>query len=370
MNRQYDLIIVGSGLYGATVAFCAKQQGKRCLVLERRAHIGGNIRDEWIEGINVHLHGAHIFHTDNEDVWKFVNRFSDFAPYTHTVIARNEDKIYHLPFNLNTFYDVYGVTKPEEIDMVLATEHQKEFYPNPNNLEEKAINLVGRRIYDLLIKGYTEKQWGQKANELSADVITRLPVRDTFDNRYFCDRYQGIPKQGYSKMIEKMLDGVEVRTNIDFCNNREYWISISGSILYTGMIDELMEFKFGELTYRSLKFDTEIKDIANYQGIAVINETNVNIDYTRTIEHKHFDYENISDYTIITKEFPQQWKRGLEPYYPVNNLINDELHLKYIDLIRYTYPNIIVGGRLGHYKYYDMDDIIIQAFKDIEMTIK
>lgn len=232
MNRQYDLIIVGSGLYGATVAFCAKQQGKRCLVLERRAHIGGNIRDEWIEGINVHLHGAHIFHTDNEDVWKFVNRFSDFAPYTHTVIARNEDKIYHLPFNLNTFYDVYGVTKPEEIDMVLATEHQKEFYPNPNNLEEKAINLVGRRIYDLLIKGYTEKQWGQKANELSADVITRLPVRDTFDNRYFCDRYQGIPKQGYSKMIEKMLDGVEVRTNIDFCNNREYWISISGSIIY------------------------------------------------------------------------------------------------------------------------------------------
>jgi len=363
MKREYDLIIVGSGLYGATVAYIAKQKGKRCLVLERRKDVGGNIRDEWMDGINVHLYGAHIFHTDEKIVWDFAKKFASFIPYIHTVIAKNEGKLYHLPFNMNTFYDVFGTILPSDVQRVLESEHEREYYSFPRNLEEKAINLIGRTLYELLVKGYTEKQWGVRATDLSPDLISRLPVRWTYDNRYFSDTYQGVPQDGYAKMILKMLDGVEVRTNVDFCSSREHWMSMACEVVYTGMVDELMEYKLGELEYRSLRFETETIDIANYQGMAVINETNVKVGYTRTIEHKHFDCCNCTSHTVITREYPQKWKAGLEPFYPINNKRNEELYRKYRDWIDCVYPNMIIGGRLGDFKYYDMDDTILQAMK-------
>lgn len=367
MIKQYDKIIVGSGLYGATVAYLAKQRGERCLVLERREHVGGNIRDEWRNGINVHIYGAHIFHTDNEQVWNFMNKFTSFTPYVHTVMAQKGGKMYHLPFNLNTFNDVYATTRPNEVAMILENEHRKEYYENPKNLEEKAINLIGRTLYELLVKGYTEKQWGRKAVDLSPDLITRLPVRETFDNRYFNDRYQGIPEEGYAKMIEKMSDGVEIRTGVDFLLDKDYWISQANEIVYTGSVDELMDYKLGELGYRSLRFETETWNQSNYQGMAVINETGADVPYTRTIEHKHFCYNNCSNHTIITKEYPQAWNRGREPYYPINNDINNNLYNEYCQMMKIKYPSVKLGGRLGSYCYYDMDDVVAVAFKCFEM---
>lgn len=363
LYKKYDKIIVGSGLYGSTMAYLARQQGKRCLVLERRSHIGGNIRDEIIEGINVHQYGAHIFHTDNEGVWEFMNQFADFVPYVHIVMARNGGKMYHLPFNMNTFYDVYGVIRPEEVAMILREENRKEHYHSPKNLEEQAVNLIGRTIYDLLVKGYTEKQWGRKATELSPDLIMRLPIRETFDNRYFNDQYQGIPRDGYTKIIKKMLVGIEVMTNVDFNSNKEYWMLLADEIVYTGMVDELMDFQLGELGYRSIRFETELLEKKNYQGLAVVNETGTGVAYTRTIEHKHFYYDNHSEHTIITKEYPNEWHRGLEPFYVINDNHNSRLYGAYCNLIECIYPKVTLGGRLGDYKYYDMDDVVLSAIQ-------
>ena len=361
---KYNIIIVGSGLYGATTAYLAKQQGKRCLILERRKKIAGNVRDEWRDGINVHLYGAHIFHTDNEQVWKFMNKFTSFVPYIHSVMARNRDKMYHLPFNMNTFNEVYGVTRPSEVAMILEEEHHREYYTKPKNLEEKAINLIGRTLYELLVKDYTEKQWGSKAVELSPDLISRLPIRDTFDNRYFNDRYQGIPEYGYTKMIDQMLDGIEIKTGVDFLSDIDYWVSQANEVVYTGAVDEMMDYCLGELNYRSLRFETETLELINYQGMSVVNETGADIPYTRTIEHKHFYYNSHLDHTIITKEYPQTWTRGQEPYYPINNRKNNQLYDEYSQMIKMTYPTIRLGGRLGCYQYLDMDDVIEYAIRD------
>lgn len=364
MPLNYNKIIVGSGLYGASAAYLAKQRGEHCLVLERRKQVGGNIRDEWRDGINVHLFGAHIFHTDNEQVWKFVNKFTHFIPYVHTVMAKNGGKMYHLPFNLNTFNDVYGTIYPDEAATILDMEHHREFYEKPRNLEEKAINLIGRTLYELLVKAYTEKQWGRKAVELSPDIITRLPIRKTYDSRYFNDRYQGIPEEGYAKMVGKMLEGTEVRTGVDFLSNKEYWIGQANEIVYTGAVDELMDYSLGELGYRSLRFETEIMKQSNYQGVAVVNETGFNVPYTRTIEHKHFFYNDSTKHTVITREYPMTWDRGQEPYYPVNNDKNNHLYNEYLQLIKSAYPSVKLGGRLGYYCYYDMDDVIAKALQD------
>lgn len=358
---KYDLIVVGSGLYGAVVAQQAKEHYLRCLVLERRQHIGGNIRDEWIDGICVHQYGAHIFHTDDERVWAYVNRFSRFAPYIHTVLAHSGKRMFHLPFSLQTFYDVYGICRPDEISEILRREHKRESYQHPTNLEEQAINLVGRTLYELLIKGYTEKQWGRKASELPSNLITRLPVRETFDNRYFNDRYQGIPEEGYSKMIERMLEGIEVRTGVDFLENRDYWIARAKEVVYTGTVDELMDYRLGELGYRSLRFETERLQMSNYQGMAVINETGVKVPYTRTIEHKHFYYKSQTPHTIITREYPLTWERGREPYYAMNSEQNNRLYDEYCRLTKTVYPTIRLGGRLGWYQYFDMDDVVAMA---------
>lgn len=370
---MYDLIIVGSGLYGATIAFKAKQCGLHCLVLERRPFIGGNIRDVCQEGINVHQYGAHIFHTDEEDIWNFVNQFSSFEPYIHTVLANNEGKLYHLPFNLNTFYDVFGATKPQEVERILEQEHLIEYYQSPQNLQEKAINLIGPTIYNLIVKEYTEKQWGKNATKLSPDIITRLPIRRTYDNRYFSDRYQGIPIDGYTKMIEKMLQGVEVKTGVDFCKNKNYWICQAKHVLYTGSMDELMDYCHGELEYRSLEFVTEHLEIPNYQGTAVINETGLDVPYTRTIEHKHFNYYDNNPFTIITREYPKKWARGTDAYYPVNNGYNNILHQKYLNTAKVVYPTMEFGGRLADYRYYDMDDTIkmaLEKFNEILLKIR
>lgn len=358
---RYDKLIVGSGLYGATIAYLAKQRGEHCLVLERRKHVGGNVRDEWVDGINVHQYGAHIFHTNNAEVWNFMNKFTSFVPYVHTVMARNAGRIYHLPFNLNTFNEVFAIMSPDDAIRKLQEEHQQEYYPNPSNLEEKAVNLIGRTLYNLLVRDYTMKQWGRSAAELPADLINRLPIRNTFDNRYFEDQYQGIPKDGYSKMIQRMLVGIETRTGVDFIHDKDYWISQSKEVIYTGAVDELMDYQLGELGYRSLRFETDVLDIPNYQGLAVMNETGPDVTYTRTIEHKHFYYDSTSNHTIITKEYPQFWKRGLEPYYAINNEKNNHLYNAYRELVRNVYPTIRLGGRLGHYRYYDMDDVVEKA---------
>lgn len=360
---KYDKIIVGSGLYGAVTAYLAKQQGKRCLVLERRRHVGGNVRDEWVEGINVHQYGAHIFHTDNVEVWAFMNKFTSFVPYVHTVMARNAGRLYHLPFNMNTFNEVFAATIPADAMKVMNEEHRKEYYQNPANLEEKAVNMIGRTLYNLLVRDYTKKQWGRPATELPAELINRLPIRNTFDNRYFEDRYQGIPEEGYSKLIKKMLSGIEVRTEVDFIQDKDYWISQAKEIVYTGAVDELMDYRLGELGYRSLEFVTEKLDMPNYQGVAVMNETSLDVAYTRTIEHKNFYYNDSLSHTIITKEYPRTWQRGVEPYYPVNNEKNNKLYESYREMIHHLYPSIRLGGRLGDYRYYDMDDVIAKAMK-------
>lgn len=356
-----DILIVGSGLYGAVVAQQLYQHGMKVKVIERRNHVGGNIYDKTIDGITIHNYGAHIFHTDDYEVWKYVNQFAEFVNYIHNVIARHDNKIYHLPFNLNTFNDVFGATKPEDVDTILEIERKREFYPNPLNFEEHAINLIGRTMYDILVKGYTEKQWGRKATHLSKELITRLPIRKTFDNRYFNDKYQGVPKGGYTKMIKKMLHGIDIETNVDFCKNKEYWIDQACQVLYTGSLDECMDYCLGELEYRSLDFVTERLDISNFQGTAVINETGRSIPYTRTIEHKHFNYEDNTSFTIITREYPKKWERGMEAYYPINNMSNESLHQKYVELLKNKYPNMLFGGRLAEYKYYDMDDTIKNA---------
>lgn len=376
--QTYDYLIVGSGLYGATFAHFAHKQGKKCLVIDKRAHLGGNIYCENIEGINVHKYGAHIFHTSNKKVWEFVNSIVEFNRYTNSPVANYQGKLYNLPFNMNTFYQMWGVTTPEEaqakIDEQKAEYNEELRIKNlklgltnePHNLEEQAMLLVGKDIYEKLIKGYTEKQWGRKCTELPSFIIKRLPVRLVFDNNYFNDKYQGIPVGGYNKLIDGLLEGIEIQTNVDFFENREYWEGIADKIVFTGKIDEFYGYQYGKLNYRTVRFEQEIIDKPNYQGNAVVNYTEREVPYTRVIEHKHFEMFGAEVYdnpkTVISKEYSTEWKDGMEPYYPVNDKQNSELYAQYKALADKE-ENVIFGGRLAEYKYYDMAPIIEKVIK-------
>ena len=364
MLEKYDYLIIGAGLYGSIFAYEINKIGKKCLIIDKRNHIGGNIYTEEIEGINVHKYGAHIFHTSNKEVWEYINQFCEFNNYINSPIANYKGEIYNLPFNMNTFNKLWGVVTPTEAKEKIE-EQKKEFgITEPKNLEEQAISLIGKDIYEKLIKGYTEKQWGRKATELPTFIIKRLPVRFTYDNNYFNDRYQGIPIDGYTKIIEKMLERIDIKLNTNFFDNREYFENIADKIVFTGMIDEFYNYKFGRLEYRSLKFETEILDKKNYQGNAVVNYTEREIPYTRIIEHKHFEFGK-QEKTVTTKEYPSEWKEGDEPYYPVNDEKNNKLYERYKELADKE-EKIIFGGRLGNYKYYDMDKVIEKVLLDIE----
>lgn len=368
MDKKYDYLIVGSGLYGATFAHLATKQGKHCLVIDKRSHLGGNLYCENVEGINVHKYGAHIFHTSNKQVWDFVNSIVEFNRYTNSPIANYKGKLYNLPFNMNTFYQMWGVTTPAEA--IAKIEEQKaevtarmrnDGVTIPRNLEEQAQMLIGKDIYERLIKGYTEKQWGRKCTELPAFIIKRLPVRLVFDNNYFNDKYQGIPIGGYNKLIEGLLDGIETKTEVDFFANRSYWEGLANKIVFTGKIDEYYNYRFGKLEYRTVRFEEEIQDMPNYQGNAVVNYTDREIPYTRIIEHKHFEMFGQDVYscpkTIISKEYSTEWKDGMEPYYPVNDERNNSLYQQYRELADKE-EKVIFGGRLAEYKYYDMHQIV------------
>lgn len=368
MDKKYDYLIVGSGLYGATFAHLAAKRGKHCLVIDKRSHLGGNLYCENVEGINVHKYGAHIFHTSNKQVWDFVNSIVEFNRYTNSPIANYKGKLYNLPFNMNTFYQMWGVTTPAEA--IAKIEEQKaevtarmknDGVTIPRNLEEQAQMLIGKDIYERLIKGYTEKQWGRKCTELPAFIIKRLPVRLVFDNNYFNDKYQGIPIGGYNKLIEGLLDGIETKIEVDFFANRSYWEGLANKIVFTGKIDEYYNYRFGKLEYRTVRFEEEIQDMPNYQGNAVVNYTDREIPYTRIIEHKHFEMFGQDVYscpkTIISKEYSTEWKDGMEPYYPVNDERNNSLYQQYRELADKE-EKVIFGGRLAEYKYYDMHQIV------------
>lgn len=367
----YNYLIVGSGLFGATFAHLATKAGRRCLVIDKRPHLGGNVYCEDIAGINVHRYGAHIFHTSNQDVWNFVNAIVPFNRYTNCPLANYHGKLFNLPFNMNTFHQIWGVRTPEEAQKIIAEQKKEaesvlaaEGVSAPRNLEEQALLLVGKDIYLKLVKGYTEKQWGRDCKELPAFIIRRLPVRFVYDNNYFNDKYQGIPEGGYNRLIEGLLKGVETRTECDFFINRPYWEGLAEKIVFTGSIDEYYNYRFGKLAYRTVQFETEVLNIPNYQGNAVINYTERDIPYTRIIEHKHFEcfgpdvYENPQ--TVISREYSTEWKEGLEPYYPVNDDENTRLFSKYIELANKE-DNVIFGGRLAEYKYYDMAPVIEKA---------
>ncbi len=359
----YDYLIVGSGLFGVTFAYKAKQIGKKCLVIDKRPHIGGNVYCENISGINVHKYGAHIFHTSNKKVWDFVNSFVPFNRYTNSPVANFKGKLYNLPFNMNTFYQMWGVTTPEEAAKKLEEQRKESKIDFPQNLEQQALNLVGRDIYETLIKGYTEKQWGRKCTELPAFIIKRLPLRMTFDNNYFNDSYQGIPIGGYNKLIDGLLDGIETQTGVDFFENRLELEKLAKKIVFTGSIDQFYDYKFGKLEYRTIRFETEILDVQNFQGNAVINYTEAKIPYTRIIEHKHFEPENPAyrnNKTVISKEFSSEWTKDSEPFYPVNDEKNTTLYQKY-KVLADNEKNVIFGGRLAECKYYDMDDVSEKA---------
>jgi len=363
---MYDYLIVGSGLYGSICAYELNKKGYKCLVIDKRANIAGNIYTENIEGINVHKYGAHIFHTSNKEIWEYINQFAEFNNYINSPVARYKQELYNLPFNMNTFTKMWpDCFTPEDVKKRIEEEKAKFHIDDPKNLEEQAINLVGPTIYEKLIKGYTAKQWGRLCIELPPFIIKRLPVRFTFDNNYFNDRYQGIPIGGYTKIIEKMLDGIEVRLNTNFFDNRSEFESIAKNIIYTGPIDEYFEYKYGPLEYRTVRFETEILNEVNYQGNAVINYTEYEIPYTRIIEHKHFEFDTTSPKTVISKEYSTTWRLGDEPYYPVNNDKNNELYLKYKNDAD-KLSNVHFGGRLGQYKYYDMDKVIIEALNYIK----
>lgn len=369
---KYDYLIVGSGLYGAVFAYKAHQYGKKCLVIDRRSHLGGNIYCEKIEDINVHKYGAHIFHTSDKKIWDFVNSIVEFNRYTNSPIANYKGKLYNLPFNMNTFYQMWGVTTPEsalakieEQKAEAVAQMKKEGVTIPRNLEEQALALIGKDIYETLVKGYTEKQWGRQCKDLPAFIIRRIPVRFTFDNNYFNDPYQGIPKGGYNKLIDGLLSGIETKVNVDFLNNREYFESLAETIIYTGAIDEYYDYCFGKLEYRTVCFENEILECSNYQGNAVVNYTEREIPYTRVIEHKHFEMFGAdiakSPKTVITKEYSTEWKEGLEPYYPLNDERNTSLYKRYKELAN-NESKIIFGGRLAEYKYYDMAPIVKAVF--------
>lgn len=358
---MYDYLIVGAGLFGAVFAHEMTAKGMKCLVIDKRAHIGGNIYTEEIEGINVHKYGAHIFHTSNKEIWDYVNRFATFNRYTNSPVARYKDEIYNLPFNMNTFNKLWGVIAPQEAREKIEEQVKEAGIVNPSNLEEQAISLVGKDIYEKLVKGYTEKQWGKRADELPAFIIKRLPVRMTYDNNYFNDLYQGIPVGGYTPMIEKLLEGSDVLLNTDYFGDREAFNNKAEKVLFTGMIDEYFDYCFGELEYRSLKFESQVLDTDNYQGNAVVNYTEYEVPYTRIIEHKHFEY-GTQPKTVITKEYPARWKHGDEPYYPMNDEKNNALYEKYKELATKE-DKVFFGGRLGMYKYYDMHNVIEEALK-------
>lgn len=370
--KQYDYLIVGSGLYGATFAYLAKQKGKKCLVIDKRSHIGGNVYCDDDEGIHVHKYGAHIFHTSNKQVWDFVNSFVQFNRYTNSPVANYKGELYNLPFNMNTFYQMWGVKTP--VEAIAKIEEQKKDAVavldgrEPTNLEEQALSLVGHDIYEKLIKGYTEKQWGRKCTELPAFIIKRLPVRFTFDNNYFYDAYQGIPIGGYNKLIDGLLNEIEVKINADFFSDRKYWESMADRIVFTGKLDEFYDYKFGKLEYRTVRFETDKLEKQNHQGNAVINYTEAEIPYTRIIEYKHFEPENPAyqkDITVISREYSTEWKDGMEPFYPVNDEKNGLLYQKYKTLAD-SENNVFFGGRLAEYKYYDMDDVIEKCINDWE----
>lgn len=372
MLMKYDYLIVGAGLFGATFAYLARKRGKRCLVIDKRSHAGGNIYCENVEGINVHKYGAHIFHTSDKEVWDFVNSIVPFNRYTNCPVAQAPDgKLYNLPFNMNTFYQMWGVKTPDEAQAKLdeqrrdAVERMKEEgITEPRNLEEQALTLIGKDIYEQLIKGYTEKQWGRKCTELPAFIIRRLPVRMTFDNNYFNDSYQGIPIGGYNRLIDGLLDGVEVKLDTDFFADRARWESIADKIVFTGKIDEFYGYRFGKLEYRTVRFETETLDEPNHQGNAVVNYTAADVPYTRIIEHKHFEtfgaavYDN--PHTVISREYSTEWTDGMEPFYPVNDERNQAVYEQYRTLASLE-SSVIFGGRLAEYKYYDMAPIIAQA---------
>jgi len=362
--KQYDYLIVGAGLYGAVFAHEAKKAGKKCLVIDKRSHIAGNIYTEPVEGINVHRYGAHIFHTNNKTVWQYVNQFAEFNRYTNSPVANYHGEIYNLPFNMNTFNKMWGVVTPAEAKARIEQQKAEAGITDPQNLEEQAISLVGTDIYEKLIKGYTGKQWGRPCTELPAFIIKRLPLRFIYDNNYFNDRYQGIPVGGYTAIVEKMLEGTEVRTGIDFFEFRKENPEIAEKIIFTGMIDEYFGYQLGALEYRSVRFETEVLDCENYQGNAVVNYTEREVPYTRIIEHKHFEFGK-QEKTVISREYSSEWSVGMEPYYPVNDEKNNTLFEEYKKLAEKE-ENVIFGGRLGDYKYYDMDKVVAAALDRLE----
>lgn len=357
---MYDYLIVGAGFFGAVFSHEMKLRGKKCLVIDRRAHIGGNCYTEPIVGINVHKYGAHIFHTSDREIWNYINRFAEFNNYINSPVAIYNDELYNLPFNMNTFAKMWGIKTPEEAKEIIKKQVEKLIISEPKNLEEQAVKLVGSDIYEKLVKGYTEKQWGRKCSELPAFIIKRLPLRFTFDNNYFNDRYQGIPIGGYTQIFEKLLDGIEVRLNENYKDLRG--AKIAEKTIYTGCIDEFFDYKFGALEYRSVRFENEILEKENYQGNAVVNYTSSDIPYTRIIEHKHFEFGSQPE-TVISREYSAEWKPGIEPYYPINDEKNSMLFEHYKTLAQ-SRPDVIFGGRLGQYRYYDMD-MVIRAALDI-----
>ncbi len=372
-----DYLIVGAGLFGAVFAYEANKAGKHVLVIDRRNHIGGNIYTKEVEGIQVHEYGAHIFHTSDKEVWDYVQQFAEFNRYTNSPVARYEDELYNLPFNMNTFSKMWGVKTPNEAREIIDRQIQEAGITEPKNLEEQAVSLVGKDIYEKLVKGYTEKQWGKRATELPSFIIRRLPVRFVYDNNYFNDRYQGIPMGGYTRMIAKMLEGIEVRLNTDFFAEREALKAQAHKIVFTGMIDAYYDYCYGELEYRSLRFETETLNMENYQGNAVVNYTEYEIPYTRIIEHKHFEYGCQGGYgntgehnpkTVITREYPAAWEKGAEPYYPMNDEKNNTLYEKYKALAGKE-DGVIFGGRLGMYRYYDMHQVVAEALRCVRETL-
>lgn len=364
---RYNYLIVGSGLFGSIFAHEANKKGKTCLVIDKRSHVGGNIYTQKVEGINVHKYGAHIFHTSNKEVWDYIQQFAQFNRYTNSPIANYKGEIYNMPFNMNTFNKLWGVVTPEQAKAKIDEQIKESGITEPKNLEEQAISLVGKDIYEKLVKGYTQKQWGRPCNELPSFIIKRLPVRFTYDNNYFNDLYQGIPIGGYTQIIEKMLECIDVKLNYDFFEHRKELEEIADKIVFTGMIDQYYDYCYGELEYRSLRFEEEILDTDNYQGNAVVNYNEYEVPYTRIIEHKHFEY-GTQPKTVITKEYPATWHKGDEPYYPMNDEKNNALYEKYKALADKE-NKVIFGGRLGMYKYFDMHHVIAEALKCVKNEI-
>lgn len=366
--KKYDYLIVGAGLYGCVFASEMKRHGKKCLVIDRRTHVGGNVYTKKIDGINVHVYGAHIFHTHDKEIWEYINQFAEFNNYINSPVAIYNDELYNMPFNMNTFSKMWNIKTPAEAKKIIEDQVKEANITEPHNLEEQAISLVGRDVYEKLVKGYTEKQWGRKCSELPAHIIKRLPLRFTYDNNYFTDRYQGIPEGGYTAIVEKMLKDIPVRLNTDYLANKDELDSLAEKIVYTGPIDEFYNYCYGALGYRRVEFETETLDIDNYQGNAVVNYTASDIPYTRIIEHKHFEFGK-GEKTVISKEYPRAWKQGDEPYYPINDDENMQKLARYNALAEKE-ENIIFGGRLGEYKYYDMDDVIKSALEKVKKELR